>query len=118
EWISPDFQKSPSLEVWLLGALLAGYATGVRLPLPRLVLLLGLVHMALQHARHGDLLALVAPLAVAAPLGRSLAALTAAETPSRLTQWLARLAQPTSIAAAALTLLVAAALALPTAVRP
>ena len=118
EWISPDFQKSPALEVWLLGALLVGYASGARLPLPRLVLLLGLVHMALQHGRHGDLLALVAPLAVAAPLGRSLAVLTAGQAPSRLGRWLARLAQPAGIAAAALTLLVAAAFALPTALRP
>ena len=82
EWLSPDFQKSPALEVWILGALLVGFGTGVRPPLTRLLLLLGLVHMTLQHARHGDVLATVGPLALAAVLGRSLAALTARQAPS------------------------------------
>src|SRR5713226_6761591 len=31
EWLSPDFQKSPALELWILGALLIGFAIGVRL---------------------------------------------------------------------------------------
>ncbi len=118
EWLSPDFQKSPALELWILGVLLIGFATGVRLTLTRLVLLLGLVHMTLQHARHGDVLAIVGPLALAAPLGRSLAALTARQAPSRLTGWAARLAGPPGVAAAVLTLALAVALALPTALRP
>src|SRR5207237_503377 len=84
--------SSPALEMWVLGLLFVGYATGLRLSLTRLVLLLGLVHMTLQHARHGDLLAIVGPLALAAPLGRRLAALTAAQAPSRLTRWFAQLA--------------------------
>ncbi len=117
EWLSPDFQQSPALELWLLGALLIGFATGVRLSLTRLVLLLGLVHMTLQHARHGDVLAIVGPLALAAPLGHSLAALTA-QAPSLLTSWAARLAGPPGVAAMALTLALAVALALPTALHP
>jgi hypothetical protein len=118
EWLSPDFQKSPALELWILGALSIGFASGVRLPLTRLLLLLGLVHMTLQHGRHADVLAIVGPLAVAAPLGRSLAALSAREAPSRLGSWLARLARPPAIPSAGLTLLVAVALALPTALYP
>jgi len=118
EWLSPDFQKSPALEMWILGVLLVGFATGTRLPLTRLALLLGLVHMTLQHARHADLLALVGPLAVAAALGRSLAALTGPVQPSRLTRWAARLARPSTLPAAGLALLVAMALALPTVLRP
>ncbi len=114
EWLSPDFQKSPALELWILGALLIGFATGTRLPPTRLMLLLGLVHMTLQHVRHADLLALVGPLAVAAPLGRTLAALTAREAPSRLGVWLDRLARPPGLPAAALTLVLAVAIALPT----
>ncbi len=47
EWLSPDFQKSPALEMWILGMLFVGFATGVRLPPTRLLLLLGLVHMTL-----------------------------------------------------------------------
>ncbi len=118
EWLSPDFQKSPALEMWILGVIFVGFATGVRLPPTRLLLLLGLVHMTLQHVRHEDVLAIVGPLAVAAPLGRTLAAFTAQPTPSRLAAWFARLARPPAIPAVMLTLAVAAALALPTALRP
>ena len=32
EWLSPDFQQSPALELWILGALAIGFASGVRLP--------------------------------------------------------------------------------------
>jgi hypothetical protein len=118
EWLSPDFQKSPALEMWILGILLIGFATGVRLPPTRLLLLLGIVHMTLQHARHGDVLAIVGPLALAAPLGGALAARMAREAPSRLTDWAGRLARPPGVAAAGLTLAFAVALALPTALRP
>jgi hypothetical protein len=117
EWLSPDFQKSPALELWIVGAIVVGFASGIRLPPTRLLLMAGLVHMTLQHVRHADLLALVGPLAIAAPLGRGLAALSAAE-PSRLAVWLSRLARPPSFAATVLTLAVAVALALPTAARP
>src|SRR5207249_10030903 len=82
EWLSPDFQKSPAIELWILGVLLVGYVTGLRLPLNSLVLLLGLVHMMLLYARHAVVLAIVGPLAVGAPLGRRLAALTAQQAPS------------------------------------
>ena len=118
EWLSPNFQKSPALELWILGVLLIGFASGVRLPPTRLLLLLGLVHMTLQHARHGDVLALVGPLALAAPLGRALAARIAQEAPSPLAGWFARLAKPPGIAAVALTLALAVALAVPTGLRP
>ena len=118
EWRSPDFQTSPVLELWIVGLLLVGFATGVRPPLTRLLLLLGLVHMTLQHVRHADVLALVGPLAIAASLGPRLAALTAPAEPSRLTRWAARLARPAAPPAVAAALLVAAALALPTALRP
>src|SRR5205807_2021640 len=76
------------------------------------------VHMTLQHGRHGDLLAIVAPLAAAAPLGRHLAAWTATQPPSRLAAWLTRLARPAGLPAIALTLALAAAVALPTALAP
>lgn len=118
EWLSPDFQKSPALEMWVLGVLLIGFATGVRLPPTRLVLLLGLVHMTLQHARHGDVLAIVGPVALAAPLGGALAARAAQQAPSRLAGWAARLARPPGVASAVLTMALAVALALPMALRP
>jgi len=115
EWLSPDFQKAPEVELWLLAAVFVGFSTGVRLPWPRLVLLLGLIHMTLQHSRHADVLALVGPLVVAAPLAPALAALNA---PSGLGAWFARLAQPAKTPAIVLMLVVGALLALPTALTP
>jgi hypothetical protein len=70
---SPDFHTLQPLEIWLLGLVALGFATGVRLPLSRRLLLLGLCHMALAHVRHAELLGLVGPLAVAASLGPQIA---------------------------------------------
>jgi len=69
EWQSPNFQEFQPLEIWLLGIVALGFATGAKLPLPRLLLLLALCHMALGHVRHAELLGLVGPLVVAAVLG-------------------------------------------------
>jgi hypothetical protein len=68
-----DFQTFQPLEIWLLGIVALGFATGARLPLLRLLLLLALCHMALGHVRHAELLGLVGPLAVAASLGPQIA---------------------------------------------
>ena len=62
EWQSPNFQEFQPLEIWLLGIIALGFATGAKLPLPRLLLLLALCHMALAHVRHAELLGLVGPL--------------------------------------------------------
>jgi hypothetical protein len=118
EWVSPNFQQSPDLELWILGPVLIGFATGVRLPPMRLLLLLGLMHMMLQHVRHADLLAIVGPLAVAAPLGRGGGLAALASPSSRPGVWFARLARPAGLPAVALTLALAVALAVPTALSP
>lgn len=68
EWRSPDFQRFQPLELWLLLALFGSLAAGVRLPLPRVLMVLLLVHMALAHQRHADMLGLIVPLLVAVPL--------------------------------------------------
>lgn len=70
EWQSPDFHDPQALEVWLLLLLAYGLARGFRLPPLRLILLLGLIHMALHHIRHVALLGLVSPLLLADPLSR------------------------------------------------
>jgi hypothetical protein len=102
EWRSPDFQTFEPLEIWLLGAVLAGYALGLKLPIMRLALLLTLFHMALAHSRHIDLVAVVAPLAVAGSLGPRLAARIHATPPSVLGRGVAALATPASTAGVAL----------------
>lgn len=68
EWRSPNFQQFQPLELWLLLAILGSLAAGVRLPLTRAVMVLLLVHLALAHQRHADMLGLIAPLLVAVPL--------------------------------------------------
>jgi hypothetical protein len=68
EWRPADFGKLGAFELYLLlGAGLALYR-GVTLPPTRIMLLLGLVHMALSQSRAADNLAIVAPLILAGPL--------------------------------------------------
>lgn len=69
EWRSPNFQTFQPLELWLLGGLALALHQGLRLPPIRLILLLGLLHLALKHVRHIELVGLLAPLFVAASLG-------------------------------------------------
>jgi hypothetical protein len=72
EWHAPDFSSVGPLEVTLLlGVGLALYR-GVRLEPMRILLLLGLVHMALSQRRAAEILALVAPMLLAEPLARQL----------------------------------------------
>ncbi len=87
EWRSPDFQTAAPLELWLLGMIFVGFATGAKLRLTRLLLLLGLIHVTLQHQRHSDLLAVAAPLAIAASLAPQLNRLTRSDANS----WIARM---------------------------
>ncbi|HTZ35039.1 MAG TPA: hypothetical protein VMB84_03375 [Stellaceae bacterium] len=118
EWLSADLARFPALELWLLGALALGFAARAKVPWTRLVLLLGLVHMALAHVRHADLLGLVAPLAIAAALGPALAALTASASASALVQGAARLAGPSGWPARLVALALAAVIGLPALLRP
>ena len=72
EWQPPDFMKPSPLEVALLAGVLVAFWRGVRLTAARTLILLGLLHMSLQHVRHEMLLGVVAPLILAEPLGRAL----------------------------------------------
>lgn len=67
EWRSPDFHTLQAIELWLLLMLGLACAGRLRLPWLRLLLLLGLTHLALKHQRHGTVLGLVTPFLVAAP---------------------------------------------------
>src|SRR5262249_24954793 len=72
EWRSPNFQVFQPLEVWIIFVLFAALSLGWRLPLTRVGIVLLLVHMALQHGRHGELLGFVAPLLLAPALAQQL----------------------------------------------
>jgi hypothetical protein len=117
EWVSPSLAEIPALEVWVLGAIGLAFLSGVKLPVTRLLLLLGLFYSAFQHVRHLDLLAIVAPLAIAAPLGTGLAA-RALPMNSRFSESIRQLAIPAHPFQVVVATLVGAAIVLPTMFHP
>src|SRR5205814_3634713 len=70
EWKSPDFQTQPLTELILLIALYLMLARGVKLPVMRTLIVVGLVHLFLSHVRNAELLATLAPLVMAPVLAR------------------------------------------------
>ena len=68
EWQPQDFATVTSFQLCLL--LSIGVVLYLRLTLPptRIVVVLGLLYMALSHVRNGEVLGLLAPLFIAAPL--------------------------------------------------
>jgi hypothetical protein len=73
EWRPADFSHVTPLEIGLLGGIGAALNWRVKLSPPRILLLLGLVHMALSHVRNIEVLALLAPLVVMTPLAAQFA---------------------------------------------
>ena len=69
EWGPTNFDRVRPFEIWLLIGAAALMTRGLRLPPVRLVMLIGLVHMALHHRRHQDLLGFLGPAIVAEALG-------------------------------------------------
>lgn len=69
EWLSPNFQHFQFLEFWILLIIAFGLTQQAKLPVLRVIFLLGLIHLSLKHIRYGsDLMSLQAPLILAAPL--------------------------------------------------
>ncbi len=118
EWLSPNFQDFQPLEIMLLGLIGLGLTTGVKLPVTRVLVLVGLCHMALAHTRHADLLGLVGPLAVAGSLGPQLAARIRTAPSSAVSRLAARLAEPAALPAVIVGLAAALAISLPLMLRP
>lgn len=75
EWKPADFSHLGGLEIVLLLGLGATLRRGVTLPPVRVVILLGLVHMALSADRNAEMFGLVAPLVIARPLAAQIAAI-------------------------------------------
>ena len=90
EWKSVDFQHLSTLEIWLLLALGTVLWRGISLPLVRVLMLLLLFAMSLQHARNGDLIAFIAPLLAGPWAGPALGR-------GRAPDWLDRYAAPASV---------------------
>ena len=72
EWQPPDFATMQPLELVLVAGLYVALTRGTRLPPVRLLLLLGLLHTSLHHARHQVLVGMIVPLLIAEPLGAAL----------------------------------------------
>jgi hypothetical protein len=104
EWRAEDFSHPGPLEIFLLGLLAFALLKPLRLAPLSAALLVGLIHLSLQHARHELLLAVIAPMLLARPVGEALKAGEPAKPAS------ARLVIGALIAALALT---GARLALP-----
>ena len=73
EWRPQDFGHVGAFELLLLAGIFA-LSRGVTLPVVRALVVLGLIHFALAQVRNADLLAMLAPLYLAAPLARQLGA--------------------------------------------
>jgi hypothetical protein len=72
EWKPADFGSLGALEICLLLGIGLSLLRGIKLPPLRIVLLLGLLHMALSQGRAAEILALLAPLVLAAPLAKQI----------------------------------------------
>jgi hypothetical protein len=70
EWKPADFGSIGAFEICLLLGIGLALLRGFELPPLRIVLLLGLLHMALAQSRAAENLALLAPMVLAAPLAR------------------------------------------------
>lgn len=68
EWRPVDFSRLNAFEICLLLGIGAVLFKGLTLPLVRILLVLGLLHMALAHVRNVTVFALLAPIILAAPL--------------------------------------------------
>ena len=78
EWRAADFTNLRPFEICLLGGIGLALYRGIKLPPLRIVILLGLIHMALAQGRAAEILALLAPLVLAVPLARQIGGAEAA----------------------------------------
>lgn len=67
EWMPVDFSHFGAFQLAVFALIGAALANGVRLPPPRIALVLGLLYMALSHVRNVEIFALLLPLVVLAP---------------------------------------------------
>jgi hypothetical protein len=72
EWRPADFGSIGTFEICLLLAIGLALLRGIKLPPTRILLLLGLLHMALAQGRATEILALLAPMVLAVPLARQI----------------------------------------------
>ncbi|WP_131799874.1 hypothetical protein [Paraburkholderia ginsengiterrae] len=81
EWRPTDFHALEPMEMALMATLYIAFSRGIRLPMPRLLTLLAVLHLALQHSRHQMLAGLAGALLLTAPLGQAFGAATGSDRP-------------------------------------
>jgi hypothetical protein len=72
EWLPADFSSLGPFEVCLLMGIGLALLYGIKLPPTRILLLLGLLHMALAQGRSAETLALLGPMVLAVPLAKQI----------------------------------------------
>ena len=77
EWRSQDFTHLGGFEIVMLAAFGFALYRGVTLPLLRIVMLLGVLHLSLSQVRHADLLGMLAPIFLARPLAEQFTTMAA-----------------------------------------
>lgn len=65
EWHPPNFREFPPVEIWLMVVLGTVFVRGLRVPVLRLLVCLGLLHLALSHVRMAEYLIFIASLLLA-----------------------------------------------------
>ena len=111
EWQSPNMRNLIGSQIWLLVMLALAWTGRVRLPVLRLLTVLGLIHMALTSSRSLSLLGLVAPYLMAAPMAKQWYAsepASGAGDAARIDRWFRAMAAPARPAAAIATVALAA----------
>jgi len=83
EWRAEDFSHPGPMEIFLLGLIGFALLRPLRLAPLSAALLVALIHLSLQHSRHELLLAVVAPMLLARPIGEALQAGAPAKPASR-----------------------------------
>jgi hypothetical protein len=84
EWRPQDFSHIGSFEIIMVGGFGLALYLGIKLPLVRILMLLGVLHLSLSHVRHADLLGLLAPIFLARPLARQFTDLSAGRAAATL----------------------------------
>lgn len=72
EWQPASFARFGLFEACLLGIMFFALYSNLKLSLPRIVLLVGLIHLALTHVRSIEAFALLIPIALAMPIAREM----------------------------------------------
>lgn len=86
EWRAQDFTKPGAYEMIMLAGFGLALYRGIQLPLLRIVIVFGLLHLSLSQSRHADLLGLLAPPFLARPLAGQFGGRTASDM--RVAPWL------------------------------